>query len=420
MKEIQTKVTSFLDFLIKNQKALPLYLGKEKDVIGYLSDKTKFYHEYYEERYKFNQNKNYREGDLYQLNMEINQIKEEIDKIISNNLTDSYHVSGFLQYIARLKKLEDKKLQFSRVKNQTERVENLFGPIKSKKKIVGKKGEKFVEKTSDELIMERNERLAVLYELYSTGNISEEEFIKNVVGVRKCYKRIIDERVIEETKLLSKEPTLKGKAKEKITDVMRKVKKVFKIGKPEPDLQEELQQDYAKKTVINEAACQALIKAKDILSNSQSEKAIDESNACFEDLISIHATIPHLYTSNDLSKELAEMYKGNTRAFVNSSKVITDGYGIKVKDKKEISNIMINFTNHMTKKYKNIKKMNFNEKGQMEQHIIFEDDKAQAIYDEAMEMYKRMENQSELCALVKQKLDAHVKLILDKQLAVAN
>ena len=36
MKEIQTKVTSFLDFLIKNQKALPLYLGKEKDVIGYL------------------------------------------------------------------------------------------------------------------------------------------------------------------------------------------------------------------------------------------------------------------------------------------------------------------------------------------------------------------------------------------------
>jgi len=418
MEEIQTRITSFLDFLIKNQKALPLYLGKEKDVVGYLADKTRYYEDYYEERYKFDANKNYRESDLYQLNREINYLKEEIDKIISNNLTDNYNVSAFLQYIARLKKLEDKKLQLTKVKNQIERVENLFGAIKSTKKVIGKKGEEFTAKTSEELTLERNERLAVLNEMYSTGKMSEEEFLNNVVAVRKCYKRVIEERIIEETELFSKEPTVKEKAKEKFVDVIRKVKKVFKIGTPAPDLQEELKQDYAKKTVINEGACQALIKVKDILFNSQSEKAIDESNACFEEIVSIHGTIPHLYTSEDLNKELADMYKGNIRAFADSTKVTTNGYGLKVKSKKEISNEMIGFTNHMMKKYKNIKKMNFNEKGQMEQRIIFEDNKVQAIYDEAMEMYKRMAEQSELCTPVKQKLEDHIKHILDKQLTI--
>ena len=95
-----------------------------------------------------------------------------------------------------------------------------------------------------------------------------------------------------------------------------------------------------------------------------------------------------------------------------------NGYGLKVKTKKEITSEMLGFTNHMMKKYKNIKKMNFNEKGQMQQQTIFEDNKAQAIYDEAMEMYKRMAEQSELCAPIKQKLDDHVQHILDKQLTV--
>lgn len=418
MEEIQTRITSFLDFLIKNQKALPLYLGKEKDVIGYLADKTRYYDDYYEERYKFDINKNYRKSDLYQLNREINYVKEEIDKIISNNLTDNYNVSGFLQYIARLKKLEDKKLQLTKVKNQTERVENLFGAIKSTKKVIGKKGEEFTGKTSEELTLERNERLAVLNELYSTGKMNEEEFLNNVVAVRKCYKRVIEERVIEETELVSKETTTTDKLKEKLSGVIKKVKKTFKIGKPEPDLQEELQQDYAKKTVINEGACQALIKAKDLLANSHTEKAIEESNACFEEAIDVSGTIPHMFVSENLERELFEINKDSVKGLIDSTKCVKNGYGLKVKTKKEISNEMIGFTNHMMKKYKNIKKMNFNEKGQMEQQIIFEDNKVQAIYDEAMEMYKRMAEQSELCVPVKQKLEDHVKHILDKQLTV--
>ena len=418
MEELQTRITSFLDFLIKNQKALPLYLGGEKDVIGYMADKTKYYDDYYASRYRFDENKNYRESDLYQLNREINYLKQEIDTIISNNLIDNYNVSGFLQYIVRLKNLEDKKLKLTPVKKQTERVENLFGPIKDTKKVVGKKGEQFVKKTTDELIMERNERFAVLNELYSTGKMREEEFINNVVAVRKCYKRVIDEKVLEETELFSQEPTAKGKAKEKITGVIKKVKKVFKIGKPEPDLQEELQQDMAKKTVINEGASQALIKVHDILRESNSEKAIEESQSCFEELLSIHGTIPHLYTSVNLTEELRDLFKGDLRAFVDSTKVVKNGYGLKVKTKKEISNEMINFTNHMMKKYKHIKKTNFNEKGQLAMEVLFEDNKVQAIYDEAMEMYNRMAEQSELCAPVKQKLEDHVKHILDKQLTV--
>ena len=418
MEEIQTRITSFLDFLIKNQKALPLYLSKEKDVIGYLADKTKYYNDYYEERYKFDANKNYRESDLYQLNREINYVKEEIDKIISNNLTDNYHVSGFLQYIARLKKLGDKKLQLTKVKNQTERVENLFGPIKSKKKVVGKRGDQFVEKTSDELTLERNERLAVLNEMYSTGKMTEEEFLNNVVAVRKCYKRLIEERVIEETELFSKEPTAKEKAKEKFVDVIRKVKKTFKIGKPEPDLQEELKQDYAKKSVINEGALNALLTVKDLLSSSQSEKGIEECRDCFEEAIDISGTIPSWFVSENLESELFEINKDSVKGLIESTKCVKNGYGLKVKSKKEITNEMLGFTNHMMKKYKNIKKMNFNEKGQMEMQIIFEDNKAQAIYDEAMGMYKHMKEQSELCAPVKQKLEDHVNHILDKQLTV--
>ena len=50
--------------------------------------------------------------------------------------------------------------------------------------------------------------------------------------------------------------------------------------------------------------------------------------------------------------------------------------------------------------------------------VLFEDNKVQAIYDEAMEMYKRMAEQSEMCSPVKQKLDDYVKRILDKELTV--
>ena len=418
MEQLQTKITSFLDFLIKNQQAIPLYLGKGQDVVGYMADKTKYYEKYYEERYKFDANKNYRESDLYKINVEINRLKKYIEEIISNNLTDNYNVSSFLQYIVRLKKLEDKKLQFSKVKNQTERVENLFGAINSTKKVVGKKGEQFTPKTSEELTLERNERLAVLNEMYSTGKMREEEFLNNVVAVRKCYKRVIEERVIEETELANKEPTTTDKLKEKLSSVIKKVKKTFKIGTPEPDLQEELNKDYAKKAVINEGALHALLKVKDFLSSSQSEKGIEECRECFEEAIDISGTIPHIFVSKNLESELFEINKDSVKALIESTKCVSDGYGLKVKTKKTITNEMLGFTNHMLKKYKNIKKMNFNEKGQMEQQIIFEDSKAQAIYDEAMEMYKRMAEQRELCAPVKQKLEDHVKHILDKQLTV--
>ena len=61
------------------------------------------------------------------------------------------------------------------------------------KKRVKKHGVWGVERTaksSDELINERNERLAMLNKLFNNNKIGQEDFIKAVVAVRRRYSNI--------------------------------------------------------------------------------------------------------------------------------------------------------------------------------------------------------------------------------------
>lgn len=410
MEEIQTKITSYLDFLLKNEKDLPLSLSNGKNIIGYIKDKTDYYNRYYEERYKFDENKNYQKSDLYQINSEIIRVKKYIEEVILNNLTDNYHVSNFLQNIVRLKKLEEQKQKFEKVKRQTERVENLFGPIKTKNRIDSKKGFKYEYRSSFELTEDRNARFAVLNELYATGKMEESEFINNVVAVRKCYEREIQNasvmeayRILEEQKELVK-PTVK--LKNKIKDCISRVKKAFKIGKVEV-LNEEIKDNFAKKSVVNLGAFEALNSVRELLNKSQDGKAIDESNACFEESVAVLGECPVFILSNEAEKEFAKMLEGKTAIHkANARELVRSVNGkVKVRQKSEITSDEVDFLNYLTKKYKYVKNLTINEKGQMTQTIQFEDEKVQKIYEEVMSMFSTMRKNIENCATTQERIE---------------
>ncbi len=67
-----------------------------------------------------------------------------------------------------------------------------------------------INKSSEKLTSERNERLAIANRLYYSGGISKEKFISLIIATRRCYKDEIKDQIQYEIRLAEKESKEKG------------------------------------------------------------------------------------------------------------------------------------------------------------------------------------------------------------------
>jgi len=81
------------------------------------------------------------------------------------------------------KKEKQTKVRAQKLEDYRPKIETMFGKFSDKKQTVND----FENKSSSDLMAEKNERLCILNELFKNKLISESEFASQVVRIRRFY-----------------------------------------------------------------------------------------------------------------------------------------------------------------------------------------------------------------------------------------
>lgn len=283
---------------------------------------------------------------------------------------------------------------------------------------------KITPKSSEELINERDERLAILYKLKRNNKLDEKEFVKNVVSVRRVYDRDIQSKLVVEAQNLD----VKNKSNlQKLKQLLKNIKNVFKLGKPISNIENEV----GKPTTNKEFASLALAEVGSILFDSDNEKKVAEAIDCLKDANSIKASIPDIKLSAETNKIVDDFYKEKlliadktahkdiyrnkdgsyrverteeqnaeikkdwiTRARFSFSSALNKFN--ETKTKQQVQDNETDMLNYMIKNYKHTRKVSgsFNDGIQVE--YIFEDAKVQKSYLELQSMFKYQKSMIDL------------------------
>lgn len=199
------------------------------------------------------------------LKTKLSSLKHALE--IAQESVDNYSVSNL---IYKLKEYNDYEKSLENVKksnNELNSVISMFNnfettktEFKDKKKIVS-------NKSSQELIEERNERLAILNKLYDNKKLSDTEFEKMVLSVRRVYQREIENQVknelIESSQPLTLKQRLTKTVKDKVKLAINKLAHVLKLNTKNNEI--ENANFDCKKYIINQNAEQALSRVQDII-----------------------------------------------------------------------------------------------------------------------------------------------------------
>ena len=221
----------------------------------------------------FNKHSNYNQNDLLNQNLKLSQRADALKSAMEAYLETpdtSYRLTNFLYQLHYYKMLKSDKEQIERVVKEQEKVVEMFGDFTPQKQV--KQGSKVVKKykSSQELINERNDRLAMLNQMHVNGDISDKELEKNVIFVRRTYNRNIENQTLREVSEQGleqqKENALGSKIKAKAKSIISKVAKAFKIDVENVEIKDE-QVDF-KRQIIDRNAAQALGKTADMLAQN--------------------------------------------------------------------------------------------------------------------------------------------------------
>lgn len=266
---------------------------------------------------KFNQQVNYNQNDLLNQNLRLSQSADALKSAMQayrEAPDNSYRLTNFLYQLHNYRMLKADKEKIERVVKDREIVSEMFGNFTTDKQV--KKGSKVVMeyKSSQELLNERNDRLAMLNQMHVNGDISDAEFAKSVVAVRRTYDRNIETQTVREVNAEAlahqQENTVGEKLKSKAKGIFAKVAKVFKIDVENvKDVEVANEQDDLERQIIDRNAAQALGKAADILAQNNDlskDAVIDEITELTKDGGEIMKS-----QSNeiDLTKIAQEIYK---------------------------------------------------------------------------------------------------------------
>lgn len=244
---------------------------------------------------KFNKHINYNQNDLLNQNLKLSQIADSLKSAMEAYMEapdTSYRLTNFLYQLHYYKMIKSDKEQIERVVKEQEKVVELFGDFAPQKQV--KQGSKIVSeyKSSEELINERNDRLAMLNQMHVNGDISDKELEKGVVYVRRTYNRNIENQTLREVSEQGleqqKENTIGEKIKAKAKSIISKVSKAFKINVENVEIKNE--QVDLERQIIDRNAAQSLGKVADILAqnNDLSHPAVlDEITELGKDSIEI-------------------------------------------------------------------------------------------------------------------------------------
>lgn len=271
--EYETKAQSHLEFLINNN--ITVYAGRFGDQIDlnqYMARQLEVHKNVENSRLREG---NYSLGDYNKYESELRRTKAELDDYINAGLREDNNIPQyFVSAYAKMRVLEEKVRKSKISVEQQERIRSVFGDFTDEK---GKKknGDRVV-KSSQELTDEKNERLAILNDLYQNKQMDESEFLNNVNAIVDCYNIEIKQEIDWEVKQSEKvEP-------KSLKTIFKKVKNFFHIGKPVANVED---QDllYAKKMVDGQNANEALFEASRLTRGTE-PKFLNEAIDLFHEI----------------------------------------------------------------------------------------------------------------------------------------
>lgn len=343
--------------------------------------------------------------DVNNIDYKIKTLKEQIQAIMKEKDLGAYTASDFIGKMAKLDYLEKQKIIQDKKRKEEDCVKETFGGLNL--------DDIRKPKTQQELIDERNERLAILYNLKSNGKIDQEEYIKNIVAVRRVYERSIKTALVED---LKKVDINNKQHLRKFKNLLQRIKNVFKIGKPTADIENEI----GKSSLIKELAVKALSDAGDNLISKDSEIQTNEGFECLTDAVAIKNTIADVKLSDKTEEIVSDFFNEKIITAVKTAhqELTYDGKEVlhTAEENKEMSsnkllNERFSFTtithnngriknldyikvkqnemeNYFIKNFKHINKTTGNLKEGINVEHVFEDAEVNKAYKEIQSMFK--------------------------------
>ncbi len=143
-----------------------------------------------------------------------NTIKDLLQELIKVSFSDRGKIASFLRNIFS-KKEKQTKVREQKLEDYKPKIEAMFGTFSDKKQTVNG----FKNKSSSDLMAERNERLCILNELFENQLISESEFASQVVRIRRFYLENMQKAVVSEAQTILQDPSKQPIDKEVISEL---------------------------------------------------------------------------------------------------------------------------------------------------------------------------------------------------------
>ncbi len=359
----------------------------------------------------------------YQL---LERAKSDLDRAVNNmwqsmendpEAVNGYHVTKFMNEYARLREMETRYKTIKKSVERQEMVEHLFGDYTTFKK---DKNGKAIPKSSQDLIAERNERLAMIGDLYHREQLfSKEQYLENIAAVVNCYHMDTQTALDREVAEMANQPTgfnkFMGDTVNKISNPFKKlvgtVKNFMRIGEPVSTVEDKDLAD-AKRNLDCHQALEVLGEASDMMgefNEDSQKKLIDETLIQTQDTPEIHnpsmeALVAEVYDAK--YKALEKKYKGDlenenfqseAKSLKNEEKCALspfNSYGI-LKDPEWIKQERSAIDNYLLKNYKHTFKQLPSENGSFAGSFVFEDPKIQSVYEEFTKTFNTIEGQRE-------------------------
>ncbi len=337
---------------------------------------------------EFHENENYTKRELSpdetKLHLLADKLKDSLEKLEDYN--GDYNLSNFLSKLNDYKNFKTIFEKKEKVAKEVDGVINMFGEFSE-------------NKSSEDLTMERNTRLAMLNQMHADGKITDEELKKNVIYLRRVYQRSIENQVTFETQKhaeqLRKDNTITGKIKNKINKMVSKIANVFKINvKNNNHVEINKNEENA---IIDRNACQALGKVSDMLTTPENANKpeilaevseLDNTNLeiiktnQFSNKISLIEIASEIYKPNILNAKDKEMQDYYMNEVFNFGNILVSKDNGKIKINNNLKSERTKFSDYMYKKYAT----KFEMMGSVPIEK-FEDEKIQKLYDDVMKQF---------------------------------
>lgn len=421
-KEFETRVQSYFE-KIKGMEKTNSEIYKSvfpEGIDKYIIDKKNIYQQKIQDQGPINQSETFKNREMLKsAKDDLDKAVKYMDQAMNSNEMNPYYMTDFLNRYARLREMET---QYKTVKKSVERqemVENLFGSYTTVKERDKSGREKY--KSSQELIAERNERLAILGDLYNKEHsFSKEQYLENIVAVVNCYhidtQKALDREVAEMVNQNDSQPSgfnkLVGDVVNKISNPFKKligtVKNFMHIGESVPTVEDKDLVD-AKKNFDGHQALKVLGEASEMMAEynlESQEKLINEALAQTQDTPEVHnpdveSLIVEMY--NKKFEMLEKKYNGNyenedfkfeVQKLDKAEKGVLSpfgGYGLKSPE--QISRERLEIQNYLIDKYKPEMKGRFDEVHGLVMEYQFNDLEGQKLYEEVNKTFNTIDAQ---------------------------